>query len=95
MTWIIIALSEALLIVALLCIIREYAKEHRRLRRQVFDLYGEMDYRLSIRIHNTLTHAVAIRDRLSDELYPKSEKKNSIVRSTCTAFYEALVRVIK
>jgi antitoxin component of RelBE/YafQ-DinJ toxin-antitoxin module len=87
----IIAGIELLVILTLVCIIIEYEKDRRKLKKEIHIIYKDMGFRISAHIEQMLKHANALKHRLPTELYIKSPKKNAIVMEVCTAFYEGII----
>ena len=95
MIFVIISVVEFIFIIAFCIAIKQDIRERKRLLYEISTLEKDLGYRISAHIEQTIKHASAIRYKVSNELYPKSSKKNLIVQHACIRYYEELLTYLK
>jgi hypothetical protein len=85
-----IILIEFLVIVILSLIIKGYVREHHVLNEALEKQYSETSFKKAEHTDVILQLANAIVEKLSQEMYQGTFKKNKIVKDVCSRFYREL-----
>jgi hypothetical protein len=90
MSYIMIILIEFLVIIILSLVIKGYAKERRLMNEEFGKHYAEATFKKAEHTDVILQLANAIVEKLSQEMYQGTFKKNKIVKDVCSRFYREL-----